>query len=144
MGEWASWVEPLKACAQLLQSDIAMEAERPTAVTEDTNAQVVAHVTSISHNRRFVVLGRGYYGTAPSTTREGDVVAIIFGTRSPSILRKVAGEGEGEDKYQVVGSVILLSKTVEAASDIPQRMRKTEGCDDWEGWHLPTQTFTLC
>lgn len=144
VGEWASWVEPLKACAQLLQSDIAMEAERSTAVTEDTNAQMVAHVTSISHNRRFVVLGRGYYGTAPSTALEGDVVAIIYGTRSPCILRKVAGEGESDDKYQVVGSVILLSKTVDAASGIPQRMRKTEGCDDWEGWDLPTQTFTLC
>lgn len=105
---------------------------------------MVAHVTFISHTRRFVVLSQGYYGTASSTTREGDVVAIVFGMWSPCVLRKVEGKGEGEDKYQVVGSVIVLSKMVDAASDIPQRMRRAEGCDDWEGWDLPTQTFTLC
>ncbi|RKL08557.1 hypothetical protein BFJ70_g16789 [Fusarium oxysporum] len=39
------------------------------------------------HNKTFIVTNRGYYGLAPKAV-QGDVCCIIFGPRSPFILRK--------------------------------------------------------
>jgi hypothetical protein len=42
-------------------------------------------------NRRFIVTQKGYYGLAPPTAREGDSCCVIFGTKTPFIVRPVAG-----------------------------------------------------
>jgi hypothetical protein len=36
---------------------------------------------------------RGYYGLAPSKIRDGDICAIIFGTRAPFALRTTQKQG---------------------------------------------------
>ncbi|KAL5383548.1 hypothetical protein DPSP01_005942 [Paraphaeosphaeria sporulosa] len=42
---------------------------------------------SVVYGRSFVVTERGYFGFAPNSCREGDVVAVLFGSKSPCILR---------------------------------------------------------
>jgi hypothetical protein len=41
-------------------------------------------------NRRFIVTQNGYYGLAPPTAREGDSCCVIFGAKTPFIVRPVA------------------------------------------------------
>jgi hypothetical protein len=41
-------------------------------------------------NRRFIVTQNGHYGLAPPTAREGDSCCVIFGARTPFIVRPIA------------------------------------------------------
>jgi hypothetical protein len=41
-------------------------------------------------NRRFIVTQNGYYGLAPPTAKEGDSCCVIFGARTPFIVRPIA------------------------------------------------------
>jgi hypothetical protein len=41
-------------------------------------------------NRRFIVTQNGYYGLAPPTAKEGDSCCVIFGARTPFIVRTIA------------------------------------------------------
>jgi hypothetical protein len=41
--------------------------------------------------RRFITTKKGYYGIAPSTVREGDFCCVLFGAKTPLIIRDVAG-----------------------------------------------------
>lgn len=138
-GEWEEFLESQKAFAQLLQSDqphVSMN-----TITRDENAQRISTLAiDESKNRRFVVLGRGYYGIAPNVTRAGDVCAIIFGTRSPFILRKMISK---TGHYKVVGPAYVQSKDC-TAYDTPLRLGYDEYCEDWRDWDLPTEDIFLC
>jgi hypothetical protein len=39
----------------------------------------------------FTTKSRGYMGLCPTLTREGDRLVIVFGARTPFILRKLSG-----------------------------------------------------
>lgn len=149
-GERDEWNQSERAFANLLQSESESESlselaspHRPIGdtYTHDRNAQRVSAVTTeVSHNRRLILLGRGYFGNAPQDTREGDVCAIIFGTRYPSILRKVADKG---DHYRVVGAAYVQSKEC-SEEGFPFRLGDDDDCDDWRDWNLPTEEIILC
>jgi hypothetical protein len=57
--------------------------------------------------RKVLLTERGYFGEAPNTSQAGDFCAIIFGMRTPVLLRKRGEEG----KYQVLGEAYIESKT---------------------------------
>lgn len=107
----------------------------------DRNAQVISGpALKYSRRRRLLVLGRGSYGVSSAATREGDVCAVVFGTRAPLVLRAVAGK---RDHYTVVG-VAYVQSGVLSDEDIPMRMSENETCDDWKAWNLPTRNIFLC
>lgn len=54
-------------------------------------------------HRRFATTGKGYYCSVPREAREGDVCAIIYGTKTPFILRRVGGF------YKLVGQAFIVS-----------------------------------
>ncbi|KAG0649579.1 Heterokaryon incompatibility [Hyphodiscus hymeniophilus] len=54
-------------------------------------------------NRRFCVSRKGFMGMVPPGTREGDLVAILAGAKTPYVLRK---EEKGE-AYQLVGECYM-------------------------------------
>ena len=49
--------------------------------------------------RRFLVTGNGFLGLAPPKTQEGDKIALVWGARTPTILRP-----RQDGKYLVIGS----------------------------------------
>lgn len=139
-GELEEFLQSQEAFAQLLQSDqphVSMD-----AITRDENAQRIStHAMKyVSYDHRFVVLGRGYYGVALNVTREGDVCAIIFGTRSPFILRKMVGKNH---HYNILGPAYVQSKEC-SINGYPWRLGEDDECEDWRDWDLPTEDIFLC
>lgn len=125
----AEWLHSQKAFAHLLESE-----QLQSLVQQRTDASRVSEfVTDKSHHRRMALLGRGYYGVTPYNTREGDVCAIISGTRLPFILRKVAGT---RNQYTVVGAAWVQSRKCSAVSGLPVRLGAAEECEDWRDWGL--------
>jgi hypothetical protein len=52
--------------------------------------------------RRVCVTRRGYLGMVPAGTREGDLVAIVSGTKTPFVLRR-DGKAKGTEAFELVG-----------------------------------------
>lgn len=138
-GDWEEWWQSQKAFAQLLQAD---RPDCPMDIyTANRNTQRLSiYLADRSRNRRFILLGRGYQGLASEATHEGDVCAIIFGTRLPLILREVAGK---DGHYTVVGAAYIQSK-VHEDDGMPWRLGQYEDCEDWTEWDLPIQDILLC
>lgn len=118
--------------------------------TDNKSAQRISLLAvQMSRYRRFVLLSRGYFGIAPRATHKDDVCAIIFGTRSPFILRRVTGT---KDHYQVVGAANVqctpgYCKRRECCSDGTCTiclLGWDDDCRDWEEWGLPTEDILLC
>lgn len=82
------------------------------------------------------MLRRGYFGLAPGAVREGDVCYVIFGMRSPFILRKAGRAGH----FKLVGSVMVLSREVDY-DGYPDTLCKGE---DWVNWGLKEEDIFLC
>lgn len=91
-------------------------------------------------DQQFAILHRSNYGMAPVCTTKGDSCAVIFGTRYPLILRKVA---DLDNHYILIGPVYLQSK-MSSISDFSRRFGKDERCEDWLDWDLPTEEIFLC
>jgi hypothetical protein len=64
--------------------------------------------SGVLYKRKVVLTKRGYIGLAPLETRKGDVCAIVFGCRTPCILR----EADVEGAYRYVGSMYMPGKTM--------------------------------
>lgn len=109
----------------------------------NTHAKLVSKcATDSSYGRRLILLGRGYYGIAPQVTRQGDVCAIIYGTRTPFILRKEVAGGR-ENMYKLVGPVHISSKEW-SSRGLPYRLGEDQHCEDWKDWGLRNQDIYLC
>lgn len=72
---------------------------------------VSAFVAENIHNRKCIITKRGYYSLAPGIAQEGDVVAIIFGTRSPVVLRHYDTR-HGRTYYKIVGEAFVGSEYI--------------------------------
>ncbi|KAH7067481.1 heterokaryon incompatibility protein-domain-containing protein [Paraphoma chrysanthemicola] len=91
------------------------------------------------HNRRFIMSNRGYYGLAPKAVRAGDLCCIIFGTRSPFILRRTDVTGH----YKLVGSVLILSRELDHNGS-PGVLGSSKEYEDWAEWGLKEEDVFLC
>lgn len=100
-------------------------------------------LADVSRNRRFTVLSRGYYGMAPGDTRQGDVWCIIYGTRTPFILRKTDNKS---GQYKLIGDVYVLSANSAMTGDAGgerKRLGRDEQSKDWISWGLVEQDIDL-
>lgn len=140
LGDREEYFQSLHEFAQRLQSD--QPSDPADAYAQDAAAQrISAFARRKSKHRRFVLLGRGYYGIAPKATREGDLCSIIFGTRAPFILRKVPGK---QDQYSVAGPAYIHSKKCHGdVSGTTFRLAANEDWDDWEDCDLQTEDVIL-
>lgn len=57
---------------------------------------------SRSSGRKYIGSQRGYLGVGPTTTLQGDVIAIMLGMDTPLVLRPA-----GDDHYQIVGEAYV-------------------------------------
>jgi hypothetical protein len=73
---------------------------------KETAATVAPYsvTTQTERPHHLIVTQRGYIGMAPITTRPGDVVYILFGSRVPHILRK---RENGQSGYTLVGDAFV-------------------------------------
>lgn len=115
-------------------------------IEQDPNAQRVSDFgTGVSHGQRLILFGHGgggggCFGIAPRGTVKGDLCAIIYGTRTPFILRKVAGE---KDHYKLVGAAYLQSEEA-YRNPFGQILGQNEECSDWKKQGLPDEDIFLC
>lgn len=136
---WQEWGHLVNSFAQLLESDKPDRSIDSYAGERDIQ-RLSAVETDYWSDRRLLLLGRGYYGSASKFTRVGDVCAVIMGTRCPSILRKVSGHS---DHYRIIGPVYVPSKAYSKESGI-LRLGQDELCEDWREWDLPMEEIVLC
>jgi hypothetical protein len=95
------------------------------------------------HNRRFILTGRGYMGLAPLPVRESDMVGIIFGCKTPCILRKT----DQEKHYKYLGATAILGKEcsdLEGGGVMYCNMLGEEESKDWVDWGVEEEDFWLC
>lgn len=106
-GDWQAWETTVKSFTKTLFDD-AEYSEDTEVYTKDGHARFCSEILAdLSRHRRFILLGDGKYGVAPKITREGDVCAVIPGTRRPFILRAIAGTGS---YYKIVGAAYIDCK----------------------------------
>ncbi|KAI1439857.1 heterokaryon incompatibility protein-domain-containing protein [Annulohypoxylon stygium] len=138
-GSLEEWIESIREFARLLESDQPQNSTNPSPPAEVAQ-RLSKFGINISKNRRFIALGQGNYGLAPSAIQPGDVCAIIYGTSWPFILRQVPGT---DHWYKVVGPAYILSRQADEYG-IPDRLGYDEKCEDWKDWGLPDLRITLC
>ncbi|POS71226.1 hypothetical protein DHEL01_v210379 [Diaporthe helianthi] len=143
--EWLTWrqefVRHLESYMPGPERNTAIwVSERDELRTEQQHSlEILANQIRLWGPRRFVILGRGYYGVAPLITQEGDLFALVYGNKTLSILRPAEDD---PDAYKIIGPVYSESKTVK----YPDRsnMMGEEGCRDWEEWDLTPRDINLC
>lgn len=143
-GDRVEFMKSQRAFAQLLHSD---QPHHPLGkYTHNRDAQRISTLAvNYLYFRRLILLGRGCYGLAPRITHEADVCAIIHGSRTPFILRKVTGQ---KGHYRLVGPAYVQSKAYvqdkESEEDgMPYRLGDGEWSNDWKEWDLPTEDLYL-
>jgi hypothetical protein len=97
----------------------------------------------MTDNCRFILTERGYMGLASETVREGDMCGIIFGCKTPCILRKVAQD----QHYMFLGATKLVDKeciNVEGDEVLFQSFLGDEERKDWVDWDVEEQDIYLC
>lgn len=128
------WKTLESAYIRMLQRDVLQE----DAAYDDAKSFHQMRMEDV-HNRCFIMSNRGYYGLAPKAVREGDLCCIIFGTRSPFILRRTDLAGH----YKLVGSVLLLSRELDH-NGYPGVLGSDKKYEDWAEWGLKEEDVFLC
>jgi hypothetical protein len=99
-------------------------------------------VQDIAANCRFVLTERGYMGLCPSVVHEGDTCGIIFGCRTPYILRNTAQE----QHYTFMGAATMVGKEyseIEEGAVLFSDLG-AEDSKDWVDWDVEEQDIYLC
>jgi len=69
--------------------------------------------------RKFVVTDRGFIGFAPTTSEKGDVIALLYGGKTPFVLRTTSKSSHMETHYNLIGDSyidgIMHGEAVEAS-----------------------------
>lgn len=75
-----------------------------------THSMVLDHI----HNRKIAITQRGFYGLLPGVAEEDDLCCILYGTKTPFVLRKSAVTG----LYQLLGDASIVSNVGGSAAPI--------------------------
>jgi hypothetical protein len=94
--------------------------------------------------RRFFVSERGYFGLGPGLVEEGDLCCIIFGAKTPFILRSTEVTGQ----FKLVGEACIISKQAYTMKSDPEYVGFTmlgrEETKDWVKWDMQEQDIIIC
>jgi hypothetical protein len=135
VGDWLDWLPSQTAFIQYLQQSYSGDAS-----SNETDF-ILNRVRYNIDSRRFIVTERGYFGLAPMIVRKGDVCCMIFGCKSPFILRKTDMEGH----YRLVGEAFITGKEVHEEERGGEWMDVlgSNASKDWTEWDLEEQTIHL-
>jgi hypothetical protein len=92
--------------------------------------------------KRIFLTERGYLGAVYEIGRIGDRCGIIFGCKSPSVLRKI-GAGNG---YRLLGGAYITGAKPQADQENFQRftLLGREESKDWTDWDVREEYIVLC
>jgi hypothetical protein len=101
------------------------------------------HIRNRLHNRRFILTKRGYMGLGPLIAHEGDICGIIFGCKTPCLLRKAPQD----PNYKYLGATALMGKghvDLEGDGVAFVDVLGSEQSEDWADWDVEEQDIYLC
>lgn len=114
----------------------------PASRTEEIPMSSCWHLSRWSSPAIEVLRCSGLVTTESCRERAGDICAIIFGTRSPFILRRVPRK---KYHFHLIVATCILSKELHPARYLGAPCRLGDnGCEDCMEWGLPTQDIVLC
>ena len=91
--------------------------------------------------RRLVLTERGYFGLVPDHAVKGDLCGVIFGTKTPFLLRSTQRSGH----YKLVGESFMISARNFEDGEYPVYMGAGERAhEDWLDWGLEEEDIFLC
>lgn len=156
-GEISEWRQARKEFVSQAHLDLPKATRigtAPAIVDIDPSTDTTSGATNLSnaffdfirnrtHNRRFVLTERGYMGLAPAITRESDDIGIIFGCKTPCVLRRTDKEQyytyngaiplAGKDSYQVEGGGITFCDVL-----------GEDESREWVDWDVEEHDIYLC
>lgn len=97
-------------------------------------------VIEMCNNRKFSITERGYFGLVPRVAQKGDLCCIVFGAKTPFVLRKTTAAGE----YRLAGEAYITGKELvskgggEGFVMLGDQMSK-----DWVLWDLEEENIIL-
>jgi hypothetical protein len=151
-GEFSEW--------QRAQEDFATHISQTVAAAKDSQLEDAVsgaelepniyfeRVRNRTHNKRFVLAKRGYMGLAPALVRREDLVGIIFGCKTPCVLRKEGGDIPNHEQYYTfLGATALVGRErskVQSGADEFCNVLGEEDSKDWVEWDVEEQDVILC
>jgi hypothetical protein len=108
---------------------------------ENQSSVFFEHVRARTHNRKIVLTDRGYMGLAPAVVEELDLCAIIFGCKTPCVLRP-----RGQH-HMYLGATSIMGKEYYVLEGGPISFCTILGDDesrDWVDWDVDEQVIDLC
>lgn len=77
---------------------------QPSGLSPSTGATAFQQVLQINATaRKFVVTDSGFIGFAPATSGKGDVIALLYGGKTPFVLRTTSKSSQMEARYNLIG-----------------------------------------
>jgi hypothetical protein len=114
------------------------------SVTHCTGKSLGEEISLHCCGRRFLVSDRGYFGFGPGLVEKGDLCCIIFGAKTPFILRCTEVPGQ----FKLVGEAHIISKQVFTLNTDPEYvgffMLGREETKDWVKWDIQEQDIIIC
>jgi len=111
-------------------------------VAEDTDLYF-DHMRSRTDKRKFILTARGYMGLAPGTVSNYDACGIVFGCKTPCILRRA----DREHHYTFLGATFLVGRKsydTDVGGIIFCNVLSEEDSKDWVEWDVEEQDIYLC
>jgi hypothetical protein len=78
--------------------------ELATRATSSDRQKFEVEIAAPCINRRFVTTANGFYGLAPATAQVGDLCCVIFGARTPFVVRQLFSSPKC---YELVGEAYI-------------------------------------
>jgi hypothetical protein len=147
-GEPSQWRRAKSSFARKAQQeqgntdDVELSEDTVGGAENESSSLFIEHIRSRTDNRKFVLTERGYMGLAPAVAHTADLCAIVFGCKTPCVLRK-AGEG----RYTYLGATALVGKEYSDMEDGGIVFCTVLGDDeskDWVEWDNEEQDIDLC
>ncbi|KAJ0116046.1 Heterokaryon incompatibility protein 6 [Diaporthe amygdali] len=88
----------------------AIAAANSVSLKEDERLQLMhSIVVDHIHNHKITITQRGFYCLAPGVAEEGDLCYILYGTKTPFVLRK----SEATGLYQLLGEAFMVFSPIQ-------------------------------
>lgn len=146
-GQWETWRSNRAAFAEharLTRGSKGGDDSLQASVTSSKGEETDPHMDSIKlyiGGFRFIATERGYLGLAPDNTQQGDLCGIVFGCRTPCILRPTAQE----NCFSFLGGTYLTGKeSIRVGDDeVFLYVLGEETSKDWVEWDVEEQDIYL-
>lgn len=101
-------------------------------------------LSNSANGRKFIILSHGHFGNAPAASEPSDLCCILYGSKTPFIIRKTDRPGF----YKLIGAVYVPSAGQQPGSNMNNFERLgsvlSENCEDWKAREYEETEIFLC